>query len=83
MNAEKNNGMDSVHGNLFKLNPAMIKYIDQMTAMKVEQEKRKLFKELKRRGMLDTLGDDNLMGDIDTDEQDELELLRTRVKVIL
>lgn len=81
VNAEKNSGIESIQGNLFRLDAPILKYIDQVTARRVAQEKAKLIRELKRRGHLGIPG----MEDIDTqemteDEYQELEELRARVK---
>lgn len=86
VNVSKNSGVQSVHRNLFKLNPAMTKYIDQMMAKRVAQEKAKLFRDLKRRGLvvkpdeaLDLLEepDGKIMSG---EEYKELEALRRKVK---
>lgn len=81
VHAEKNNGIESIHGHLFRLDAPILKYIDQVTARRVAQEKAKLIRELKRRGHLGLQG----MEDVDAqemteDEYQELEELRERVK---
>lgn len=85
--ATKNSGVEAVHGNLFKLNPAMTKYIDQLMAKRIAQEKAKMFRDLKRRGLVSTA---TTVEDIGPDESNEislpggsyteLESLRCRVK---
>ena len=86
VNVSKNSGVESVHGNLFKLNPAMTKYIDQMMAKRVAQEKAKMFRDLKRRGLVTQLGDTmDLIEEVEDqpavdEEYLELESLRKKVK---
>ncbi|GMH39440.1 hypothetical protein BSKO_07338 [Bryopsis sp. KO-2023] len=77
MTAERNTGMDSIHGHLFKLDPVMVKYIDRMTAKRVAEEKAKLYKELKKKGVTDI---PEIDADLSPDEYIELEALRAKVK---
>jgi len=44
--------VQSVHRNLFKLNPAVTKYIDQMMEKRVSLEKAKTFRDLRWRGLV-------------------------------
>lgn len=91
MTASKNSGIESVHGNLFKMNPAMTKYIEQMMEKRVAQEKAKMFRSLKKRGLLTAgLEDlDSLLVEAESikpapneAEASELEILRNKVKVL-
>lgn len=86
--ASKNGGMESVHGKLFKMNPAMTKYIEQMMEKRVAQEKAKMFRNLKKRGLVTTEVDDvdSFIDQEDSNlaekEKSELELLRDKVKAL-
>lgn len=81
VNAEKNNGIESIHGHLFRLDAPILKYIDQVTARRVAQEKAKLMRELKRRGHLGLQGVEDVDAqEMTEDEYQELEELRARVK---
>eukprot|EP00803_Ostreobium_quekettii_P004706 evm.model.scf_819.1 EVM.evm.TU.scf_819.1 scf_819:267-10588(+) len=81
VHAAKNNGIECIQGHLFRLDAPILKYIDQITARRVAQEKAKLIRELKRRGHLALQGMEDL-GDVELGEEDsqELEALRARVK---
>ncbi|CAD7704940.1 unnamed protein product [Ostreobium quekettii] len=81
VHAAKNNGIECIQGHLFRLDAPILKYIDQVTARRVAQEKAKLIRELKRRGHLALRGMEDL-GELELGEDDceELETLRARVK---
>ncbi|DBB13877.1 hypothetical protein WJX82_005698 [Trebouxia sp. C0006] len=77
VDAQKNKGgMSSVHGNLFKLDPVMQQYLEQMTAAAVAREKAKLYAEFGRRGG----EEEGLADDLAPQEFLELEELRKKVK---
>eukprot|EP01025_Chloroclados_australasicus_P019901 TRINITY_DN20933_c0_g1_i2.p1 TRINITY_DN20933_c0_g1~~TRINITY_DN20933_c0_g1_i2.p1 ORF type:complete len:926 (+),score=77.13 TRINITY_DN20933_c0_g1_i2:189-2966(+) len=84
--ANKNNGLNSIHGSLFKLDPKMQSYLEQTTAAAVAREKAKLIAHLRKKGQL--LEDANIDFDDECDsekhfaesERQELESLREKVK---
>lgn len=91
MTASKNSGIESVHGNLFKMNPAMTKYIEQMMEKRVAQEKAKMFRSLKKRGLLTAeledldsflVEDGSIKPAPKEAEASELEILRNKVKAL-
>lgn len=80
MSAERNSGVETIHGHLFKLDPVMLKYIDCITAKRVAEEKTKLMLELRNKGRSTEVSEDSV--DLTSGEHVELEALRARVKVI-
>eukprot|EP00210_Caulerpa_lentillifera_P003015 g2878.t1 len=87
--ASKNSGIESVHGKLFKMNPAMAKYIEQMMEKRVAEEKAKMFRNLKKRGLLSTQTDDldsflheQDLGSATESDTNELEALRRKIKIL-
>eukprot|EP01023_Acetabularia_acetabulum_P016698 TRINITY_DN18255_c0_g1_i4.p1 TRINITY_DN18255_c0_g1~~TRINITY_DN18255_c0_g1_i4.p1 ORF type:complete len:693 (+),score=147.99 TRINITY_DN18255_c0_g1_i4:204-2081(+) len=80
--ANKNTGLNSIHGSLFKLDPKMQCYLEQTTAAAVAREKAKLLAHLRRKGQL--VGDGNIdfdeHADLEETERQELGVLREKVK---
>lgn len=75
VSAERNTGVEAIHGNLFKLDPVMQKYIDRITAKRVAEEKAKLMIELGKKNRAAGVPEDG------AGRRGELEELRARVKV--
>eukprot|EP01026_Neomeris_dumetosa_P014889 TRINITY_DN1551_c0_g1_i4.p1 TRINITY_DN1551_c0_g1~~TRINITY_DN1551_c0_g1_i4.p1 ORF type:complete len:895 (-),score=145.35 TRINITY_DN1551_c0_g1_i4:394-2733(-) len=85
VSANKNNGLNSIHGSLFKLDPKMQSYLEQTTAAAVAREKAKLIAHLRKKGQL--IGDGNVdldeeeeSNNLDDNEKQELSQLREKVK---
>ncbi|KAK9818001.1 hypothetical protein WJX72_005592 [[Myrmecia] bisecta] len=78
VDAQKNKGgLSSVHGNLFKLDPVMQQYLEQMTAAAVAREKARLVAEFHRHGGL--LGGELEEEELEAEEGLELAELRRKV----
>mmetsp|Transcript_35249 Transcript_35249/g.99762 ORF Transcript_35249/g.99762 Transcript_35249/m.99762 type:complete len:825 (-) Transcript_35249:144-2618(-) len=73
-----NDGFNSVHGNLFKLDPVMQGYLETVTAAAVAREKAKLMMQFQRHGYI---GDENgpQLSSLSEHEREELNQLREKV----